>query len=64
MGLSAISKGTPPIFLGFFHDSCSDGIEIDIGQAVDQGLAIIHDNALKPLGPEEPFPMATPVVIP
>ena len=64
MGLSMIPKGTPAICLGLFHDPCSDGVEIDIGQAVDQGLALINDNAFKPLGPEKAFPMVTPVVIP
>ena len=60
MGLGMIPKGTPPIFLGFFHNPCSDGVEIDIGQAVDQGLAVINDHAFKPLGPEKPFPPPVP----
>ena len=64
MGLGMIPKGTPAVCLGFLHDPCVDGVEIDIGQTVDQGLTLIHDHAFKPLGPEEPFPMVTPVVIP
>jgi hypothetical protein len=38
-----------------FHDPCPDGIEIDVGKAIDQGLAIIYDNTLEPFGPEELF---------
>ena len=54
-GLGVVAKGTPSIFFRFFHDSRANRVQVNIGQAVDQCFPVIHDHALKPLGPEEAF---------
>ena len=53
LGLEMIPQRIPAVFLGLFHQSGPDGIEIDVGQAVDQCFAVFHDHALEPISPEK-----------
>jgi len=64
VGLGMVVQGTPPIFYGFFRNPGPDGVEVDIGQAIYESLAVINDDTLEPPGPEKPFPVVAPVVKP
>ena len=63
MSLGMIPQGTPAVGLGLCYESGPDGIEIDIGQAVNQGIAVIHDHALESLGPEKAFSVVKTVEV-
>jgi hypothetical protein len=52
-----IPKRTPPVFFRPGHDARPDGIQINIGQAVQQCIAILNDHALVPVIPQIPTPM-------
>ena len=58
-----VSDGIPPILFRLFNDAGPHGIKIDIGQAVDKGLAVFNDNAFKSVSPEKSPPVMPPVVI-
>ena len=47
-----IPQRIPPVLLRAGHDAGANRIEIDIGQAVDQGFAVFNDAAFKPFSQE------------
>jgi hypothetical protein len=47
-----ITEGIPAVIFGAFKNGGTDGIKIDIGQAIDQGLSVFNDNALEPFTPK------------
>jgi len=58
-----IGQRTPAVGLGFTGNSCTNRVQIDLSQAVDQGLAVVHDHALESIGPEKPLSFVPSVVI-
>jgi hypothetical protein len=58
-----VSDGIPPIRFRLFNDAGPYGIKIDIGQAVDKGLAVFNDNAFKSVSPEKSATIMPLVVV-
>ncbi len=52
-GLNEITQRTPSVVSWSLHHVCPDGIQIDVGQTVNQGFAVLHDQTLESLSPEE-----------
>ena len=45
-GLGVITKETPPIFFGFFHDPRANGVQVEIGKTVNKGFLIMSSYLL------------------
>ena len=63
-GLAVVSQRAPAVIVGTFDDPRPHGVQIDIGQAVDQGVAFFHDHAFEPLTPQCTPAFLLSVVIP
>ena len=50
-----VSQRAPPVVLRPLYQPGLYGVEINIGQTVDQGIAVLHQHALEALAPEEAF---------
>ncbi len=61
-GLSVIAQAVPAVVFRFFNDCGPHRVQVNIGQAVYQGIAVFNNNALKPLTPEKP-PAAMALVL-
>jgi hypothetical protein len=59
-----VAKGIPAVVFGPAYDAGTQGIEIYIGQTVNQGLSFINDDTLEPVAPEIAPPVMLFVVIP
>jgi hypothetical protein len=57
-----IAQRTPPIGLRTLDDPGSNGIEIHIGQQIDQGSAVLNDQRFEPISPEIPLSAMTFVI--
>ncbi len=62
MGLHMITDGVPAIVFRSFHYPGPNRIQVDVGQAVDQCLALFHNDTFKTFSPEKAAPMVAAVV--
>ena len=51
------------IFIRFINNACPDGIKVYVGQTIDEGFSIVHDDTLETFSPEKPSSLMQPVVV-
>ena len=56
-GLHMVTDRVPTVVLGSLNQSCTQRIQVDIGQTVNQGVTVFHDQALETLPPQGAVPM-------
>ena len=62
-GLHMVPQGAPAVFFRILCKAGTYRIQVDAGQAINKGIAVIPDNALEAFCPEKAFSVVQPVVI-